>query len=244
MQKGSDISSNSEQTMNENKRSETAHTNTNKNNNEDLPEMPADDDSEITAEIETETDIQALLESLDTTESRESYLREQNIPCFTSVLFVAYILSAQFFFVFLFLIFCEIAQKKTHAILRKNKIQNHTQKNGYWSYEVCLFEKITQFHGKQRSPNFNLGKFETVTDVESLKNNHEFSDIMKVYNPKAFDESQTFLIFYFKGGTGHRQTLISLFCSEQIQHVANKLGIFRLCVLSLFFCCVFCFVLL
>mmetsp|Transcript_12532 Transcript_12532/g.18943 ORF Transcript_12532/g.18943 Transcript_12532/m.18943 type:complete len:629 (+) Transcript_12532:43-1929(+) len=114
-------------------------------------------------------------------------------------------------------------KKNTHSNLKPqppSKPQNvcFYSRDGYWSYEVCLFAQIAQFHGskKKRNPNLSVGSYATFIDVTKLlmKDEHyPYLYLSDIYGTQLFEE-RNFIHLWYDGGDGKRQSLVSVQCTN------------------------------
>jgi hypothetical protein len=82
---------------------------------------------------------------------------------------------------------------------------------GYWTYEVCPFDAVNQFHfeGGERSPLFNLGHY----DPEGSRALSYSLSKRRWYSPKEEEAMRPFVyVQRFTGGSGGRLTTVQFRC--------------------------------
>mmetsp|Transcript_21789 Transcript_21789/g.36040 ORF Transcript_21789/g.36040 Transcript_21789/m.36040 type:complete len:406 (+) Transcript_21789:63-1280(+) len=84
--------------------------------------------------------------------------------------------------------------------LKKLKNKCLDLKKGYWTYEVCPFASVKQYHqeGNNKSPLFSLGTYDASRDEE-------------------WDESGTYSQ-HFGDGTGDRKSIVTFRCGDEEQN--------------------------
>lgn len=89
------------------------------------------------------------------------------------------------------------------------------KKQGYWTYEVCPFEQISQYHlddKNARDPMFSLGLYDAAASLQRGKKALDEISSAKDFKLMDFKYSQE-----FKAGTNGRKTIVRFLCPDWIQ---------------------------
>ena len=99
-------------------------------------------------------------------------------------------------------------------------------KDGYWSYNICLYDIIMQYHDQRRqSPSFSLGKYTDFVDVPQLLmdgSQYELYEFIQYYNPKLFTQDDKFLHLLYINGDQRRTSLVTIVCPSTFNNNNNN----------------------
>eukprot|EP01084_Bolivina_argentea_P152888 266615_1 len=104
--------------------------------------------------------------------------------------------------------------------LSKNRHPCYYSREGYWNYELCLYGKITQYHGtkKKRNPNIKLGDFATYVDVSKILMNdkhYALHYLIDIYGLALFENTEkNFVHLLYNDGEAKRESLVTIQCSK------------------------------
>eukprot|EP01084_Bolivina_argentea_P214882 364756_1 len=152
-------------------------------------------------EEETIKTAEELLQEVDTLENRDRYIQE----------IIAYNKNSN----------NNNNNKKNKKIIKKRLNNNcFFSREGYWNYELCLYDKIRQFHGNKnkRNPNIKLGDFNTYIDVSKILMNdinYPYLYLKDIYGIKLFENTEKhFIHLLYTDGQDKRESIVSVQCSQ------------------------------
>uniref|UniRef100_A0A7S3ZBF1 MRH domain-containing protein n=1 Tax=Lotharella globosa TaxID=91324 RepID=A0A7S3ZBF1_9EUKA len=100
-----------------------------------------------------------------------------------------------------------------------------SKNSGYWSYEVCLYKGVTQFHGEQSEDqrvSFSLGNYRKdlddypQLDEEDAERPSESAESRKIREALAVETPESVIYAQrYAGGTSGRRTLVQFVCVQQ-----------------------------
>lgn len=90
-------------------------------------------------------------------------------------------------------------------------------RDGYWTYDICLFDNIHQYHGRHKSPSFNLGEFTDYINIAQYLmdgKKYEWHELIAIYDQSLFTANDYYLHILFTNGDEHRTSLVTILCPE------------------------------
>ena len=179
-------------------------------NDEDLSVLDSDlaalyeedeeeEEEEDEEEQEPEKTTEELLQEVDTLENRDRYIQELIVQASNSA---------------------KVTNKKKQKKIKKPHSPCYYSREGYWNYELCLYDKIMQFHGNKnkRNPNIALGEFSGYIDISRILMNDEsysYLYLKDIYGIKLFENTdKNFVHLLYTKGEAKREALVTIQCSK------------------------------